>query len=109
MQNVEDFKPANIPFHDVLFSVTSPSDYEMSRIVLVENWGGDYDKYAIVEGYHCSCYGFDDTTWDATVYTSTELERLLANWLGLKDRSDAKRRQLARLYFTYIGQEPADA
>ncbi|HBF4616133.1 TPA: hypothetical protein KOO48_001928 [Clostridioides difficile] len=30
----------------------------------------------LLEGCHCSCYGFDETEWSATVYTKEELIKL---------------------------------
>ena len=35
------------------------------------------DRYVLVEGYHCSCYGFDETEWDCTKLTETELKKIL--------------------------------
>ena len=35
------------------------------------------DEYVLVEGHHCSCYDFDESNWEATVYTREELKELL--------------------------------
>ena len=73
-----DLKDKIVEFHHVLFATTTPVDYEMSRLLLLEDMPDtDWNEYVFVEGYHCSCYGFDDTQWEATVYTDKELEKLL--------------------------------
>ena len=73
-----NLKDKIIEFHHVLFAKTSPTDYEMSRLLLLENMPNtDWNEYVLVEGWHCSCYGFDDTQWDAAVYTEEELDKLL--------------------------------
>ena len=61
-----DFKTVKVDASTILFASTSDPDYEMNRIMLVEN---GYCNYIIVEGGHCSCYGFDETEWDAIEYT----------------------------------------
>lgn len=80
MRILPNFKLADVPLYKVLFAVTSEPDYEMSRILIVEDYP-DYDDYAVVEG-HCSCYNWDETAWDATIYTKDELLKVLTNWLG---------------------------
>lgn len=68
--DLDNFK---IEPHHILVAQTSYPDYEMSRDILLEiGW----DSYVIVRGYHCSCYGFDDTDWDAIEYTLEELRKL---------------------------------
>lgn len=63
--------------HNILFSWTSPQDYEMVRYMLIEDIDGlDHNEYLLLEGGHCSCYGFDETDWDAIVYTKDELLKL---------------------------------
>lgn len=64
--------------HNILFAITSEIDYEMSRIILLEDMPDiDDDEYVLAEGYHCSCYGFDDTAWDCVVVTKAELRKIL--------------------------------
>lgn len=80
-----DFKKDNIKFHNIVIAVTSERDYDMERWFLLEDLDDlRYDEYVVVEGGHCSCYGFDDTQWDAMKYTKEELlkiaeSRLLEN------------------------------
>jgi hypothetical protein len=64
------------PFN-VMVAETSQPDYEMSRNILLERLKGlEYGEYVLLEGGHCSCYDFDETQWDATVYTREELIKL---------------------------------
>ena len=73
-----DLKDKSIQLHNVLFATTSPSDYEMSRLILLEDMPDlNWNEYVLLEGYHCSCYGFDETRWDATVFTEEELNKLM--------------------------------
>ena len=39
----------------------------------------NYDEFVLAEGYHCSCYDFDETKWDCIKLTSAELEKMLEN------------------------------
>ena len=68
-----DWKTLKIMPHNIVVAWTSEPDYEMSRIILLEN---GYDEYVVLEGGHCSCYDFDETEWDATVYETGELIKL---------------------------------
>lgn len=66
-----------VQLHNILYATTSSPDYEMDRSILLENLEDvSYGEYVVVEGYHCSCYGFDDTEWEATKYTKEELIKL---------------------------------
>ena len=70
----------DIKMHNVLFAITSERDYEMERLLLLENMPDtNYNEYVLAEGYHCSCYDFDDTTWDCTKLNEEELKKLLEN------------------------------
>ncbi len=73
--NIKENKPQ---LHNILFATTSSRDYEMNRLLLLEKMPDtSYDEFVLVEGYHCSCYDFDETSWEATVYTREELTNLL--------------------------------
>ena len=66
--------------HNILFAVTSPNDWEMTRLILLEKMPDcNYDEYVLVEGYHCSCYNFDETEWDCIKLTKDELNKILEN------------------------------
>lgn len=66
--------------HNIVAARTSPIDYEMDRQILLKDVAGlDYsqdEEYLLLDGCHCSCYDFDETTWDATAYTAEELKKL---------------------------------
>jgi hypothetical protein len=66
----------NIKPHNIVFCSTTPVDYEMSRIILIEDVPEINEKYIVVEGSHCSCYGFEEIAWYATTYTKNELLKL---------------------------------
>lgn len=69
-----DLKLSNIKFHNIVLAITSEPSYEMWRYLLIEDLEDlRYDEYIVVEGSHCSCYGFDDTKWEAIKYTKNEL------------------------------------
>ncbi len=78
MKNL-DVKDLSIQLHNILVAVTSYPDYEMDRKILLDyQWySNSPDKevdYVLIEGSHCSCYGFDETI--ATGYTEEELKKL---------------------------------
>ena len=79
---------ADIKMHNVLFATTSQKDYEMTRLLLLENMPDtNSDEFVLAEGYHCSCYDFDDTDWDCMKLTKDELNKLLEkieNWETLR-------------------------
>lgn len=63
--------------HNIVFAWTSEPDYEMDRIMVLNNIEGiERDEYLVLGGGHCSCYDFDETSWDGTVYTKQELQSL---------------------------------
>lgn len=79
----ENKKP--IQAHNIIYAVTTEEDYEMSRLIILEE---NY-KYIVLEGSHCSCYDFDETTWDATEFEDLkEMKKYLnaENW-GLRRKA----------------------
>jgi hypothetical protein len=63
--------------YNIMVAETSEPDYEMSRKILLERLDGlQYGEYVLLEGWHCSCYDFDETEWEAIVYTKEELIKL---------------------------------
>jgi hypothetical protein len=80
--NKLDLQPDNIVVAD-----TSEPDYEMSRRILLEELKGlNYGEYVLLEGGHCSCYDFDETEWDATIYTDEELSTLASAEYNQNDK-----------------------
>lgn len=68
----------DIKMHNVLFATTSERDYEMKRLILLEDMPDtNDDEFVLAEGYHCSCYDFDETDWDCIKLTKDELDKLL--------------------------------
>ena len=68
----------DIKMHNVLFATTSERNYEMERLLLLEDMPDtEYNEFVLVEGSHCSCYDFDETNWDCTKLTKDELNKLL--------------------------------
>lgn len=97
--NIKDNKPK---LHNILFATTSPKDYEMDRLLLLEDMPEtEYGEYVLVEGYHCSCYGFDDTRWEATKYTKDELSKLLTR--EYNEDYEYNRCRLKRFWAQYWG------
>lgn len=78
--NLDNFQ---IEPHHIEVAVTSEPDYEMDRRILLNL---NYDRYVLIEGYHCSCYGFDDTEWSAMEYTRDELVKLANAKYNITDR-----------------------
>ena len=99
MKAINNFSIHTIPIHKVAAIATSDHSYEMDRTMLVENYP-DYGDYTVVHGSHCSCYGFDDTKWDATTYTKDELKLLVVGWMANSYGSEAI---IAPLISRYIG------
>lgn len=92
-----DLKNVKIELHNVVFSTTTPENYEMSRLLLLENMPQvNWDEYVLVEGGHCSCYGFDETQWDATVFSEAEMDKLME-----REQYDTTRKQLREFWNKY--------
>ena len=100
-----DLKKGEIKFHNIVIAITSEPDYEMERWLLLENLKDiKYGEYVVVNGYHCSCYNFDDTDWEATKYTEEELKKIA------KDRVERKtclggEEHFYKLVLEYLGRE----
>lgn len=74
LRNKDDIK-----MHNILFATTSNRDYEMSRLILLEDMPDTKAEYVLAEGYHCSCFDFDETEWDCVELTENELRKILRN------------------------------
>lgn len=76
-ENANRFKKEGIKPHQILVAITSEPDYEMDRkILLTDVEGIEFGEYLLLEGWHCSCYDFDETDWYGTIYTKEELIKL---------------------------------
>ena len=92
-----DLKNVKIELHNVVFSTTTPEDYEMDRLLLLENMPQTkWDEYVLVEGGHCSCYGFNETQWDATVFSEAEMDKLME-----QEQYDRTRKELREFWNKY--------
>lgn len=70
----------DIKMHNVLFAITRNDCGFEERLLLLENMpNANCDEFILVEGYHCSCYDFDETKWECTQLTKKELNKLLEN------------------------------
>lgn len=97
MRNYEIDKK-EIELANVIYCITSPIDYEMSKLLILENIGDMKDgEYMLVEGYHCSCYDFDESDYEATIYTEEELLKVLETNKFL-DSLRKKARQFMKYY-----------
>lgn len=84
-KNANEFKYEGIKPHQILVVCTSYPDYEMQReMLLCDIEGLKYGEYLYLDGWHCSCYDFDETDWDGIIYTKEELIELS------RDRKDDK-------------------
>lgn len=73
-ENSDKFRIEGIKPHQILVAITTEPDWEMDRkILLTDVEELEFNEYLLLEGYHCSCYGFDDTEWQGTIYTEEEL------------------------------------
>lgn len=76
-ENANRFKKEGFKPHQILVTITSEPDYEMNkRMLLTDISGLEYGEYLILEGGHCSCYDFDETDWDGTIYEENELRKI---------------------------------
>lgn len=76
-----DIKPCNI----IISHTEAVNNPESNRMILLKSMGTVYDlngiidndhDYIVIEGYHCSCYDYDDTEWSGTLYKTNELKKL---------------------------------
>jgi hypothetical protein len=98
MKVIKGFKIEQIPIHKIVFIATSDQAYEMDRTIFVENYPSYSDDYTIVSGGHCSCYGFDDTEWEAVIYSEDELKKVATGWLA----GDGSEKIIAPLILKYL-------
>lgn len=67
--------PETIEPWRVICASQSTPDYNEERYILL--YDDDFPMlggpFLVLEGWHCSCYDWDDVEWDATRYTRDEL------------------------------------
>jgi hypothetical protein len=68
--SIQDIK---LEAHNIIYAVTNIDQLEEDRIIFAEHNAGDKHNWVIIEGSHCSCYGFDDLEWTVIAYTRDEL------------------------------------
>ena len=83
-----NLKDKKIEAHNILFATTSERDYEMERLLLLEDMQDtEYGEFILAEGGHCSCYNFDETEWDCIKVTKDEFNKIIEqNDWGLRKR-----------------------
>lgn len=79
MQPIQNFDFSSVPNHAICCAVTETPPYEGYRILYIEHWP-KHNDYTIVNGEHCSCYGFDEVRWDAAIYSAEEIAKLMKSW-----------------------------
>jgi hypothetical protein len=79
MKKYEIKNKTDLKMHNILFCTTSKEDYEMERLMLLEYMPDCEHQYVLIEGYHCSCFDFDECTWHAIELNQEELIKLLKN------------------------------
>lgn len=97
-----NLKKENVKFHNIVIAVTTQPDYEMDRYLLLEHLKDlNYNEFVIVEGYHCSCYDFDETKWEAIIYTKKELIKIAEDRIS-SDCWHSEEKQFYKLVLEYI-------
>lgn len=74
-------KDIEVRLDNVILTSTQGNFYDQNRYFLLDGEfkecnGRHQDHYIVVDGYHCSCYNFDETEWTAIEYSEEELETL---------------------------------
>lgn len=80
--NIEE---KSLPLQNIILATTSEPDYESYRKIFCTLKDTPCDCYVIIEGGHCSCYGYDETEWEAIEYTAEELLKLADAPYNAKD------------------------
>lgn len=101
MQNIKDFKIEQVPHSRIVFAATEENDYDGDRILIAESWP-EWNDYTVISGNHCSCFGFDEVDWDATVYDEHDLRKVLESWV---ERGYGSEAVIAPLMLAYLGKD----
>lgn len=81
---IDDYKIENrndIKVSNVVFAYSNlPLSFEEERLLLLEDMPGTRPyEYVLAEGWHCSCFDFNDIEWSCLKLTIEELEKILQN------------------------------
>lgn len=77
-------KNLNIKPCNIIISHTEETNCDSNRSLLLKSFNqynlddiidNEHD-FLLLEGYHCSCYDYDNTEWNGTLYTLKELKKL---------------------------------
>ena len=102
MRVLKNFKLKTLPSHRVVIALTDNEGYEETRFILATAGISSPEDYLVITGGHCSCYGFEETTWEATAYSVEELWKLMNSWVisnGLLDK------EFSKLVLVYLRQK----
>lgn len=81
-----DLKKEDVKLHNIILVTTNDMPWESERYFLLEDLENlKIGDYVVVEGYHCSCYDFNDVEWDAIKYSKNELLAIAEDRLNKKD------------------------
>ena len=101
---MEKYNCKSVQFHNIIIAFTTRPDYEMNRWLLLEDMEDlRYDEYVVVDGYHCSCYDFDETKWEAIKYNEEELIKVAKDRTSNDCFSDEEK-TFYKLVLNYFGR-----
>lgn len=89
MKNLQYSNLKKIDVWRVVCASESTPFYDGSKLILIDA-GERYpsgESFILLDGYHCSCYGWEETAFDCTSYSREEL-RELANATLKRDYLD---------------------
>ena len=79
MKNLHYRDSKKIDVWRVICASESTPFYDGSKLILIdanERYSSG-ESFILLDGYHCSCYGFEDTAFDCTAYSKAELRELV--------------------------------
>lgn len=101
---MEKYKCKSVQFYNIIIAFTTTPDYEMQRWLLLEDMEDlKYDEYVVVEGFHCSCYDFDDTEWEAIKYNKEELIKVAEDRIS-NNCFNEEEKTFYKLVLNYFGR-----
>lgn len=101
---MEKYNCKSVQFYNIIIVFTTRPSYEMERWLLLEDMEDlKYGEYVVVEGYHCSCYDFDETKWEAIKYNKEELIKVAEDRVS-NDYFDLEEKEFYELVLNYFGR-----